>query len=254
MSWIQNIANTISALWTGNYCQSRIDKAKMVVVENEPPQTTPPVNENKVPSKNNQSSISQKVFAPELMDVDSKKKRTDWKFFSNPTEMDKLELCKRILQDNFPTHVGDGAKNTFNIRLSKCFEEKIIGKEKKIGTDLKLKFQNLNDDESKNLIASVLNGLQCINDEQLKQRIEIILENLDNKEAFNYYMDLFPKTSSNSRESSPGMDSRRESSPGILPRGQYSPAGSMTPPSATSKGIAVFLRSPSSISTDSEIR
>ena len=237
MGWLE----TITSLIFGNHCQCRPEITKMVVVENEPPQTPPPVNEHRMTPENNNSSGSQNVFSPELMMASFKNEPTKWKFFSNPTEMDKLELCKRILQDNFPTHVGDGAKNTFNIRLSKCFEEKIIGKEKKIGTDLKLKFQNLNDDESKNLIASQLNGLQCINDEQLKKRIEIILENLDNKEAFNYYMDLFPKTSSNSRESSLEMGSSR----GILSRGPYSPASSMSP--ANSRGGKFFTRPPSNL-------
>ena len=34
MGWFQNIANTISALWNGNLCQSRIDEDKNVVVSN----------------------------------------------------------------------------------------------------------------------------------------------------------------------------------------------------------------------------
>ncbi|MFZ9470198.1 MAG: hypothetical protein ACO26G_04010, partial [Rickettsiales bacterium] len=166
-----------------------------------------------------------------------------------------LELCKRILKDNFPTYEGDDAKNTFNRRLSEYFK-KIIEKKAIIGIDHKLKFPNLNDCESKNQIVSQLNSLQNINDEQLKERIDIILENLNNKEAFKHYMGFYPKTSSNSRESSPGMDSSRESSPGTLSRGPFSPAGSMTPPSSISGG-AFFSRSPSSISTistDSQIR
>lgn len=178
-----------------------------------------------------------------------KNEPTKWKFPSNPTEMDKLELCIRILKDNFPTDEGDdeSKKEEFIKKLNQIL---------KINTGVCGKFKLQNGDGAKNIsnIASQLNGLQKINDEELKERIDIILENLDNKEAFNHYMGFYPKTSSNSRESSPRMDSSRESSPGILPRGPYSPAGSMTPPSATSKGIAVFLRSPSSISTDSEIR
>ena len=205
-----------------------------------------------MPSGNN-SRDSQKIFSPELMMASSNNRPTDWKYSSNPTEMDKLELCKRILQDNFPTHVGDGAKNTFNSRLSKCFEEKITGKKIRIGIDYKLKFPNLNDYESINQITSQLNGLQNINDEQLKERIDIILENLNNKEAFKHYMGFYPKTPPGSRESSPERGDARESSPGALSRGPFSPAGSMTPPSSISGG-AFFSRSPSSISTDSEIR
>lgn len=242
MAWFQNIVTTISALWTGNCCQSRIDEAKMVVVEKEPPQTISTVDNSTKSSENNQSSISQTVFAPELMDVSSKNERTDWKL-SKPTEIDKLELCKRILQNNFPKDEGDNAKNTFIHRLNSHLKPKMIG------TDLKLKFPNLNDNESINIIASQLNGLQNINDEQLKERIDIILKNLDNKEAFNCYMDLNPKTHSSSRQSSPES---LESSP-RLTRGLFSPAGSMTPPSSISEGRAVFLRSPSSISTNSEI-
>ena len=244
MSWLQSIANTISALWTGNCCQSRIDEAKMVVVSNEPPKTKSESDTNEVPSGNN-SRDSQKIFSPELMMASSKITSTDWKYSSNPTEMDKFELCKRILKDSFPTDEGDDAKNTFNSRLSKCFEEKITGKKIRIGIDHKLKFSNLDDDESINQIAFQLNGLQNINDEQLKERINIILDNLDNKEAFDYYMGLYPKTPSGSRESSPGMDSSRESSPGTLSRGPFSPAGSMTPPSSISPRGLSFSKPPS---------
>ena len=226
MSWIQNIANTISALWTGNCCQSRTDQFTMVVVKKELPQTNSPVDENRMTSENNNSSGSQNVFSPE------------WKFFSNPTEMDKLELCKRILNDNFPSD-DESKKKEFKKKLNQFL---------KIDTGVcgKLKLQN--GDGAVNIlnIASQLNGLQKINDEELKERIDIILENLDNKEAFNHYMGFYPKTSSNSRESSLGMDSSRESSPGILPRGLYSPASSMSP--ANSSGRLSFTVPPSKLS------
>jgi len=244
MGWFQSIANTISALWNGNYCQSRTNEDKNAVTQNGGTQNISPVNHNAM-SFGNQSSGSQKIFSPELMMASSKITSTDWKYSSNPTEMDKFELCKRILKDSFPTDEGDDAKNTFNSRLSKCFEEKITGKKIRIGIDHKLKFSNLDDDESINQIAFQLNGLQNINDEQLKERINIILDNLDNKEAFDYYMGLYPKTPSGSRESSPGMDSSRESSPGTLSRGLFSPAGSMTPPSSISPRGLSFSKPPS---------
>ncbi|MFZ9181006.1 MAG: hypothetical protein ACO201_03970 [Rickettsiales bacterium] len=230
-------------------------KIKNVVVSNEPLQAKSKSDTNEVPSENN-SRDSQKIFSPELMMASSNNKPTYWKFPSNPTEIDKLELCKRILKDNFPTDEGDDAKNTFNRRLSEYFK-KIIEKKAIIGIDCKLKFSNQDDDKSINQIASQLNGLQNINDEQLKERIDIILENLNNKEAFKHYMGFYPKTPPGSRESSPERGSGRESSPGALPRGPFSPAGSMTPPFSISRGGAFFSRSPSSISTistDSQIR
>ena len=239
MGWFQNIANTISAFWTGNLCQSRIDEDKNVVVQKEPPQTIPPVDNSEKSSENNQSSNSQTVFAPELMMHSSSfpARSVDHIFSKTYKQTDKLELCKRILNDNFSSD-DESKKEEFIKKLNQFL---------KINTGVcgKLKLQN--GDGAKNIsnIASQLNGLQKINDEELKERIDIILENLDNKEAFNHYMGFYPKTSSNSRESSPGMDSSRESSPGILPRGPYSPAGSMSP--ANSRGGKFFTRPPSNL-------
>ena len=221
MNWIQNIANTISALWTGNCCQSRIDEAKMVVVEKEPPQTPPPVDNSAKSSENNQSSGSQKVFSPELIMASNKNEPTKWKFFSNPTEMDKLELCKRILKDSFPSD-NESNKKKFIKKL-----EDNLKKKKGVGGKCKLKngdyLQNINN------INYQLNGLQNINDEQLKERIDIILENLNNKEAFEHYMNFYPKTPSSSREGSPEIVFSRESPPGKMTRELYLPARFMTP-------------------------
>ncbi len=242
MNWIQNIANAITALWNGNLCQGRNDEAKIVVVEKEPPQTPPPVDNSAKSSENNQSSGSQKLFSPELKMASSSfpTRPVDHIFFKTYKQTDKLELCKRILKDSFPTDEGDDAKNTFNTRLSKCFEEK---KFRIFGADFKLRFQNLNDDEeSKNLIASELNGLQKINYEELKERIDIILENLNNKAAFNYYMNYYPKTPSSSREGSPEIVFSRESPVGMT-KGPYLPARFMTP-MGFSKELLIRSESP----------